>query len=72
MSFPADGADTLIIAPVPWCKVFQARGCSRPGSEQSRPDVLRFMIGGIPRGVWDVVARVVFVIVFTKPVRYSL
>jgi Ras family len=47
-------ADEPIIAPVPWCKVFQPRGCRRPGSEESRPDMLRFVIGRIPfeaRGV---------------------
>lgn len=41
-------ADTPIIAPVPWCKVFQPRGCGRPGSEESRPDMLQFVIGRIP------------------------
>jgi hypothetical protein len=44
------GADTPIIAPVPWCKVFQPRGGGRPGSEESRrPDLLRFVIDGTYR-----------------------
>jgi hypothetical protein len=37
-----------INAPVPWCKVFQPRGCRRPGSEENRPDMLRFVIGRVP------------------------
>ena len=41
-------ADAPIIALVPWCKVFQPRGCRRPGSEESRPDMLWFVIGRIP------------------------
>lgn len=41
-------ADTPIIAPVPRCKVLQPCGCCRPGSEESRPDMLRFVIGRIP------------------------
>ncbi len=47
-------ADTLIFASVPRCEVFQPHGSGRPGSEESRPDVLRFVIGGTPfeaRGV---------------------
>ena len=40
-------ADTPKIAPVSRCKVLQPRGCGRPGSEESHPDMLRFVIGRI-------------------------
>jgi hypothetical protein len=46
-------ADTPIITPVPWCKVFQPRGCRRLGSEESRPVMLWFVICRIPLEVRD-------------------